>query len=63
MARTGDTRLRYVTRTSSNLIPFNSKFCYNAPRFEMGFEPVFYFAGLIYGCGEAGRDDSKWLGL
>lgn len=31
----------------SKLIPFNPEFCYNAPRFVMGFEPVFYLWAVI----------------
>lgn len=32
----------YCRRGIANLIPFSGEFCYNAPRFVMGFEPVFY---------------------
>lgn len=51
MEKTGVTLLRCVTKTHSegldNLIPIGREFCYNAPRFEMGFEPVFYLWNAI----------------
>lgn len=42
MGRTGVTRSLHVIRIATKLIPFTPEFCYNAARFLMGFEPVFY---------------------
>lgn len=41
-SRFHDVAKRAIALIPNNLIPFEAWLCYNARRFEMGFEPVFY---------------------
>ena len=43
----GSVKNSEIFNDSLNMIPFNLGFCYNAPRFGMGFEPVFYLWAVI----------------